>query len=197
MPPLIEYLIKVKKMEGGIVKSISTTNNIKRVADYYLRNVYVAPVGFKYLADMMAIRKTFIGVESTDGASLNQTIQIKDGILFNLLVTEMLAHFQLKMDKILHDFYLRFPRLFDREISIKKTPKREKRLQLLLEGKDTLHKEIPHKKLVLIDGIKFVMGESWLLIRESGRENVIRIYAESPSMKETRELIRKGRSLIG
>lgn len=197
MPPLIEYLITVRKFEGGIVKSISTTNNIKKVADYYLRKVFVTPVGFKYLAQMMLQRKAFIAIESTNGASLNKTVPMKDGILFNLLVTEMLAHSHLKLDKILKNFYLKFPRLYSQEAQLKKTREREQRFKNLISDQEFRFAGLPLKKVVRIDGLKFIFKDSWLLIRESGTEDMIRIYAEAPSLKITKELIKSGRSLIG
>ena len=120
MPPLIEYLITVRKMSGDIIKSISSTDQITRVADYYQRKVHETPVGFKFLADMLSSRSAFIGVESTNGAALNSVIPCKDGILFNLLITEMLAHYQLPMPLLLSNFSKRFPPLFNREIQVVK-----------------------------------------------------------------------------
>jgi len=196
MPPLIEYLITVRKMSGGIVKSISTTNNIKKVADYYLRKVYSTPVGFKYLADMLSKRKAFIAVESTNGASLNNTITIKDGILFNLLVTEMLAYYKLDMEKVLGNFYLKFPKLYNKEIAINKNKFIEDSYGKLLGRKQFNLENFDLQQINYVDGIKFISKDSWLLLRESGTNNVIRIYAESPKLKITKDLIKMGRRLL-
>ncbi len=194
MPPLIEYLITVRRMEGGIVKSISTTNNIRRVAEHYQRNVYTTPVGFKYLAHMLSTRDTFIAVESSNGASLNGLIKIKDGILFSLLVTEMLAYYQLDMEKILKNFYQRFPRLYSQEIAIKKNERNGNRFRELLSQKnfDAYFKDLKLQEVDHVDGIKFRFRDSWLLIRESGTSNVIRLYAESTGLKQVEQLLRIG-----
>jgi phosphoglucomutase len=196
MPPLIEYLIKVRKMDGGIIKSISTTNNIQRVADYYLREVYTSPVGFKYLAHMLGSKKTFIAVESSNGASLNRKITIKDGILFSLLVTEMLAYYKVEMDRVLSNFYTRFPKMYDIEITVPKTHHTESRYNKLLIRKKFNFKGLQLRKRVYIDGIKFIFDDAWLLIRCSGTNDLIRVYAESTSLKQTRNLIKVGRSFI-
>ena len=196
MPPLIEYLIKVRKMEGGIVKSVSTTDNIHRIAEHYLREVYTTPVGFKYLANIMAAKNTFIAVESSNGASLNRKILIKDGILFNLLVTEMLAYYKLEMDHILDNFYSRFPRLYNIEVAVKKNERNENKFDKLLTQKDFELPGFKLKRIEYIDGIKFIFDEAWLLIRYSGTNDLIRIYAESTSLKETERLIKMGRALI-
>ena len=196
VPPLIEYLITVRKMEGGIVKSISTTNNIRNVADFYSRKVFVTPVGFKYLAHMLALRKTFMAVESSNGVALRQSTLIKDGILFNLLVVEMLAYYKVSLETLLKTFYNKFPRLFSREVAVGKTRERTGKLSSLIKEKPMDLGGFPVRRISLIDGIKFIMENSWLLIRESGTSNVIRIYAESSRLKETNELIKKGRSFI-
>ncbi len=196
IPPLVEYLISVRKMEGGIVKSISTTNNIRKVADYYSRRVFVTPVGFKYLAHMLALRKTFIAVESSNGAALRQSTLIKDGILFNLLVVEMLAHYRVNMDTLLKTFYSKFPRLYNKEVAVVKNGERSNKLASLLEREIVDLGGYPVKRTSLIDGVKYILNDSWLLLRESGTSNVIRIYSESPKLKQTNELIKIGRNLI-
>jgi phosphoglucomutase len=196
MPPLIEYLIRVRKMEGGIVKSISTTINIRKVGEYYLRDVYTTPVGFKYLADMLSTRNVFIGVESSNGASLNRQIYIKDGILFNLLITEMLAYYKLDMESILNNFYTRFPRLYNVEIAITKNKQLDSKFNEVLTKKKIYFKDFKLKKREFMDGIKFYFDDSWLLLRDSGTNNLIRIYAESPALNRTKKLIKMGRALI-
>jgi phosphoglucomutase len=175
IPPLIEYLITIRKMEGGIVKSLSTTEYIQRVADHYLRKVYTTPVGFKYVAEMLSKRKTFIGVESTNGASLNKGITIKDGILFNLLVTEMLAYYKRDIDKILRNFSMKFSKLVDREISVKATNTRKRKYSDLMKNPHIRVNGYKPKEVVLDDGIKFILEDSWLLLRESGTDELIRI----------------------
>jgi phosphoglucomutase len=200
IPPLIEYLISVRGMEGGIVKSISTTNNVRKVAEHYGRDVYTTPVGFKYLAEKLIHEDTFIAVESSNGASLNGSVKTKDGILFSLLITEMLAYYGLKMNKLLKDFYSRYPKMHGQETAITKTERREHRFHDLMARKNIDFKfwhfsENP-KKIDYVDGIKFRFDNAWFLIRESGTNPVLRIYAESTNLEDTRRLIKVGRSLI-
>lgn len=198
MPPLIEYLITVRKMEGGVAKSISTTNNIRWVAEYYGRHVYSTRVGFKYLAHTLGDKKAFVAVESSNGASLNQNIRIKDGILFSLLITEMLAYHKLDMKMLLKDFYKRFPKLYSREVAVNKTQRVEDRYKELIEKKikDFGPFNLEPVQVEYIDGVKFRFEDSWLLIRRSGTNRVVRIYAESTGLEGTRKLIKAGRWLI-
>ena len=196
MPPLIEYLITVRKMSGDIIKSVSSTDQITRVADYYQRKVYETPVGFKFLADMLSSRGAFIGVESTNGAALNGIIPCKDGILFNLLITEMIAHYQLPMPLLLSNFSKRFPPLFNRKIQMVKDISRQEKYLSILQEKNFTFPSLDLLKIKYIDGIKFIFKDSWLLLRESGTNSVIRIYAESPTLKQTQQLLQIGRKLL-
>ena len=198
MPPLIEYLINVRKMSGGIVKSISATDNITKVARYYDREVYTTPVGFKYLADVLSARNAFIAVESSNGASLNTKVNVKDGILFNLLVAEMLAYYKKDLEKILQDFYTRFPKLYSIEVALARTRIREQNYKKLFSIKK---ENLPFpgfklEKIDHLDGIKFLFDDSWLLIRASGTSESIRVYSESKVSKKAKDLIKLGRSLI-
>jgi phosphoglucomutase len=196
MPPLIEYLITVRKMSGDIIKSVSSTDQITRVADLYQRKVHETPVGFKFLADMLSSRGAFIGVESTNGAALNGISPCKDGILFNLLITEMLAHSQLSLPLLLNKFAKRFPFLFSREIRIVKNSDRQEKYLSILQEKNFPFPGLDLLKIKYIDGIKFIFKDSWLLLRESGTSNVIRICAESPTLKQTQRLLQIGRKLL-
>jgi phosphoglucomutase len=196
MPPLIEYLITVRKMSGDIIKSISSTDQITRVAEHYQRKVHETPVGFKFLADMLTSRGAFIGVESTNGAALNGIAPSKDGILFNLLISEMLAHSQLSLPLLLNKFAKRFPPLFNREIQIVKNISRYEKYLSILQEKNFPFPGLELLKIKYIDGIKFIFKNSWLLLRESGTKSVIRINAESPSPKQTQQLLQIGRKLL-
>jgi phosphoglucomutase len=194
--PLIEYLITVRKMGGNIIKSVSSTDQITRVADYYQRKIHETPVGFKFLADMLSSRGAFIGVESNNGAALNGIIPCKDGILFNLLITEMMAHYQLSLPLLLSKFAKRFPPLFNREIQIVKSISRQEKYLSILQEKYFTFPNLDLLKIKYIDGIKFIFKDSWLLLRESGTNSIIRISAESPTLKQTQQLLQTGRKLL-
>jgi phosphoglucomutase len=196
IPPLIEYLITVRKMSGDIIKSVSSTDQITRVADYYQLKVHETPVGFKFLADMLSSRGAFIGVESTNGAALSNIIPCQDGILFNLLIAEMMAHYQLSLPLLLSKFAKRFPPLFYREIQSVKNISRQKKYLAILQEKNFTFPSLDLLKIKYIDGIKFIFKNSWLLLRESGSKNVFRINAESPTLKQTQQLLQIGRKLL-
>jgi len=196
LPALIEYLITVRLRSGDVIKSLATTDAVDAVAARHSRRVLTTPVGFKYVADLLAQKRAFIGVESTNGAAVNGEIVGKDGILSSLLIAEMVAHHRTPLGDILDHFWHRFNRRYKREIQLAKTIARKKRFAGLLHGAppDVGGRRILHVQL--LDGIKFIFENAWLLLRESGTRSVFRIYAESGSAAETGELIRWGRDII-
>jgi len=197
VPLLIDYLIRVRAMKGGVVKSISSTRNIANVAHFHGRKVYHTPVGFKYISDMMSKRDAFIGVESTNGAALKGRAIIKDGILFNLLILEMMAREGRDLNLMAAAFKKRFPSLYAQEIFLPATRKRTQRMLELPERHDEVNPGFTPQQVQMVDGVKWLGTDEWLLIRPSGTQKVVRIYAESGTRSRTRELIRYGRGIIG
>ncbi len=196
LPPLIEYLIKERKMSGGIIKSISNTKNIQNVAEYYLRKVYECPVGFKFLAEEMNKKKAFIAIDEDGGGTLNAGVKVKDGILFNLLISEMVAFYGVGLNDIINSFFSRFPRLFKSEVEIPLGSIDLNRINRIFNGSKVDLKGINPVSVDYLDGIRFIFDDSWLLIRKSGTEDFIKIYAESTKIKKTSDLIKFGRGLI-
>ncbi|MCK4888896.1 MAG: hypothetical protein KAS97_03135, partial [Candidatus Aminicenantes bacterium] len=154
LPPLIEYLIKERKMKGGVIKSVSATENIRNVAEHYLRKVHECPVGFKYLADEMDRRKVFIALEGANGGTLHAGGKIRDGILFNLLISEMVAFYGMGLDDIIESFYSRFPKLFKSETEVRVQNIDLKKIDRVLSGKGLKTKGFNPLKFDHMDGIK-------------------------------------------
>jgi phosphoglucomutase len=196
MPLLVEYLITVRKMGGDIVKSVSASDQITRVAERYQRKVHETPVGFKFLADMLLTHNAFIGIEGNNGAALKGPAPCRDGILFSLLVCEMLAHFRLSLPQLLSRFARRFPPLLNRETQVARSARRRDRLVSLLQEKNFAFPGLHLQRLKFIDGVKFIFSDSWLLLRESGTSNVIRITAEAPNLRQVQRLLQTGRHLL-
>ncbi len=196
MPVLTEYLIREKGFSGGIVKSLATTAIIDKIAKYYNRELYESPIGFKHLANLMMGRDAFIGLDSSSGVALSSFVFNKDAILINLLIVEMVAFYGLGLKDILKGFYKRFPKYNFLESSLTKDNKRLENFHRLIKDKERIKKIFPCKKINFMDGVKIYMDESWLLIREAGTSNDIRIYAEADKMYRVREIIKKAKQLI-
>jgi phosphomannomutase/phosphoglucomutase len=108
----------------------------------------------------------------------------------------MLAHAQSSLPLLLHNFAKRFPPLFNQETHVARSiPRHEKYLSLLQE-KNFAFPGLDLLKIKYIDGIKFIFKDSWLLLRESGTKDVIRICAESATIKQAQGLLQTGKKLL-
>jgi phosphomannomutase len=86
--------------------------------------------------------------------------------------------------------------LFNREIQIVKSISRQEKYLSILQEKYFTFPNLDLLKIKYIDGIKFIFKDSWLLLRESGTNSIIRISAESPTLKQTQQLLQTGRKLL-
>ncbi|MEK7713234.1 MAG: phosphoglucomutase/phosphomannomutase family protein, partial [Deltaproteobacteria bacterium] len=174
---LLDYLIRTRKWSGGVARSVATTHLIDRVAAMHGIEVYETPVGFKYIGELISEDKLIIGGEESAGLTIKGHVPEKDGILACLLVAEMVAREGKSVTEMLNNLYSEVGTVLTRRVNIH------------LEGsglKDRL-KTLPSSfaglnvdKVVTIDGTKLILSDgSWVLIRPSGTEPVVRLYAES------------------
>ncbi|PWU03519.1 MAG: phosphoglucosamine mutase [Candidatus Melainabacteria bacterium] len=179
---LMRHLVKNHSRQGAIVRTVATTHMLDRLAGKYKLEVLETPVGFKYIGEIMRAKNVLIGGEESGGVSIQGHIPEKDGILANLLVLEMLAYEKKPLSKIWQDVVqeaggaLAYRRA-DLKLSILTQSALMERL-----------KQSPLKKLAgqtvtkvsLVDGLKvYLAADSWLLIRPSGTEPLLRLYSES------------------
>ena len=197
-PMLLDHLVRNKKLKGRVCRSVITSNLIDQV-DYanglMLRET---PVGFKYITELMITGQYVMGVEESGGLAIANHIPDKDGLLACLLVVDMLAVEGKTLKQIKKDFYKKYKQLFDQKVSI---PKTETEINRIMERLDIRPPLSIHKTSVWridsTDGFKFILkGGSWLAIRPSGTERLIRMYAESMDEKLPAVLIKEGKKII-
>ncbi|MBI4746006.1 MAG: phosphoglucomutase/phosphomannomutase family protein [Deltaproteobacteria bacterium] len=191
---LLDYLVRMRKWSGGVARSVATTHLIDRVAARHGIEVYETPVGFKYIGELISEDKLIIGGEESAGLTIKGHVPEKDGILACLLVAEMVAREGKSVTEMLNDLYSEVGTVLTRRVNIH------------LEGsglKDRL-KTLPSSfaglkvdKVVTIDGTKLILSDgSWVLIRPSGTEPVVRFYAESFSQEGLEKLTEAGKAFI-
>lgn len=184
------HLIRNRKLKGAIVKTIVGTTLIDKIAYSLGLKLYETPVGFKYISEIMLKEDVLIGGEEAGGIGFKNYIPERDGTLAGLLLLEMMAYENKPIDVILKEmedefgryYYLRQDLKIDRPAS-KKLYERFKKIKSVL-GKKVI-------EIKDYDGIKLICSdESWVMVRLSGTEPIIRIYAESKSLEKTHELIK-------
>ncbi len=196
---LLRHLVEVRGWSGDVVKTVSTTTMIDRLCDRYGRKLYIVPVGFKYIADLMLEEDILIGGEESGGTGIKNHIPERDGVLIGLLLVEIMATHGKTLgqliDELMDELGQRFVYL-RRDIELTQAHK-----QALLDNLGELKPaEIGGLKVVqveTIDGLKFHREDgSWVMLRVSGTEAVVRVYAEATSEQAVDELVDRGVDLI-
>jgi phosphoglucomutase len=194
---LFDYLVESRKWTGGVARSVATSHLVDRVAEARGLPVYETPVGFKYIGELINEDKIVIGGEESAGLSIKGHYPEKDGILACLLAAEAVAARGASLTEQLEDLYGRVGKLESGRIGVRLTP------ELMGSLSDKLKqdpKEIGSKRVVRVnrmDGAKFIFADgSWLLMRPSGTEPVVRIYAESGSAKDLEVLLEQGHKFL-
>ncbi len=193
----LDYLIRVRGYKGGVARSVATTHLIDRVAELHGREVYETPVGFKFIGELISQDKLVIGGEESAGLTIKGHVPEKDGILACLLALEMVCSEGISLRKQLDRLFEKTGKVLTRRVNLTLTDELKAGLQKKLEA---MPKEFGGKKVVksvTIDGHKFILEDgSWLLMRLSGTEPVVRLYVEAGSADDLMTLSKEGEDFI-
>jgi phosphoglucomutase len=194
---LFDYLVESRKWDGGAARSVATSHLVDRVAEARGLPIYETPVGFKYIGELINENKIVIGGEESAGLSIKGHYPEKDGILACLLAAEAVAARGTSLTEQLNDLYARVGKLESGRIGIRLTPEL---MQSLGDKLKEDPKEIAGRRVERtnrMDGVKFIFADgSWLLMRPSGTEPVVRIYAESESATDLEVLLEQGHKFL-
>jgi len=194
---LFDYLAESRGWTGGIARSVATSHLVDRVAKARELPVYETPVGFKFIGELINEDKIILGGEESAGMSIKGHYPEKDGILACLLAAEAVAARGASLSEQLAALYERVGRLESGRIGVRLTPELVASLPDKLKQEPTEIGGRPIEQVNRIDGVKFIFSDgSWLLMRPSGTEPLVRIYAESESDQNLEELLEHGRKYI-
>jgi alpha-D-glucose phosphate-specific phosphoglucomutase len=191
---LFIHLVEDKLMRGDLARTISATTILDRIAKRYNLGIHETPVGFKYIVSVMQNQDVLIGGEESGGYSFKNYIPERDGILAGLLLLEMVVERRKKISAILKSIEKVYgcSRFLRHDVHFA-PDKKEKFLKKIKKDKPTKLAGQRIKKIQTLDGLKFILEDnSWLLLRFSGTEAVLRIYAETSHLPKTKKLIRAG-----
>jgi phosphomannomutase len=186
----LRHLVEKRGWSGTVVKSISTTRMVDRLASRYGLPLEETPVGFNHIADHMLKDDVLIGGEESGGLSIKGHIPEGDGVLMGLLLLEIIAAAEVQLHELVDDLQADLgPTHYARRDIPLRTPVSKKTMveRLVRDAPNALAGE-PVVDVGTLDGVKYVLGDdSWFLIRPSGTEPVLRVYAEArdPTMVET------------
>lgn len=194
----LRYLVEKRGLTGSVVRTVSTTRMIDRLAKKYGLTVHETPVGFNHIADYMLKENVLIGGEESGGIGFTGHIPEGDGVVMGLLIVEMVSEAKTTLFEMVEDLQKEVgPVYYERiDLRLKYPVAKEKMVSKLVEeppaslGGETL------VEVSTMDGVKYIFADdSWLLIRPSGTEPVLRVYAEGRSVDMVKELLKYGASI--
>ncbi|MDR0488973.1 MAG: NTP transferase domain-containing protein [Propionibacteriaceae bacterium] len=185
------YLHEMRGEQGGVVRNLSTTHLIDRLADHFGEPHVEVPVGFKYITAGMAQINAVLGGESSGGLTIRGWILGKDGIFACALVCEMLAVTGKKLSVLLDEVFAITGRATQIETGIPATPDMKVEIpRRITESQPTTIAGIPVVTIDTYDGFKITLDNgSWVLLRFSGTEPILRMIAEAADEVHAQELI--------
>ncbi len=192
------YLHEVRGMQGPVVRNLATTHMLDRLAQALGEECIEVPVGFKHVAEAMKTHGAILGGESSGGLTIRGHILGKDGILAAALIVEMLSITGRTISELLEGVFQQVGRLYMAELNVPATPEMKVLFPRHLTQHEVTHVgAYPVRGILTIDGTKFLLDDDqWVLLRFSGTEPLLRIFAEADSPERAEELLRAGQRLL-
>jgi phosphomannomutase len=193
------YLLEVRGERGAMVRTLTSTTMIDRLGEIYDLPVREVPVGFKYVAPVMIAENALIGGEESGGYGFRGHMPERDGILAGIYFLDFMLQTGKTPSQLLDYLYSKVgPHYYQRrDFSFPE----DRRQAIVKRVGDSLPQSIGGVEVVKVnttDGFHLALADtSWLLIRFSGTEPVLRIYAESDSPGRVEKLLEAGRELAG
>lgn len=195
---VFDYLLETRGWKLGASRSVATTHLIDAVAKLHGVQAYETPVGFKYVGPLLREDKIALGGEESAGMTIRGHLPEKDGILACLLVAEMIAARQKSLNDQLMDLFRRvgkqyWPVRANLHLSSEAQAKLPARLKS--DFKEFLGRHVAKENR--LDGLKLIFDDgSWVLMRPSGTEPVVRIYTEAATLADADKLAKEASAWI-
>lgn len=195
---LLQHYVEDHGLRGTVVKSISTTQMINRLCTNYDLPLIETPIGFKHICKEMVARNALMGGEESGGISFIKHVHERDGLLNGLMLLNMMSLRKKSLSQLLTDLFAKIGSYYFERLDL---PLKKSQIASM---KDVLSshplKDLAGARIVehnFSDGYKYSFEDgSWLLIRASGTEPLVRIYAESNTPEKVGHILKAGRDLM-
>ncbi|HEV2422673.1 MAG TPA: phosphoglucomutase/phosphomannomutase family protein [Candidatus Acidoferrales bacterium] len=193
-----DYLIETRRWKLGAARSVATSHLLDAVARHHGVPVFETPVGFKYIGPFLEEDKITLGGEESAGMTIRGHIPEKDGIVACLMVAEMIAARREPLCDQLGELFRRVGRAYwPVRVNLHFPPDI---ISALPQRFASTFKEFASRKIARTDrtdGLKFVFADdSWVLMRPSGTEPLVRVYAEAESPEKSNRIAEEARKWI-
>ena len=205
---LLSWVLQYKDWPGAVTRAFNTTKMLDRIAKKYGRELIEHGIGFKYVVDLMLEREILMGGEESGGIGFQRHLPERDGLLNCLLLANVMCQEKRTLGQLVADLQAEYgEHQYDRiDLNL---PEAQKNLVIArakaLPAGDPIFAGMPILRTETLDGVKFYLdnpeattkpnaAETWLLLRASGTEPLLRIYAESCSRESVAKLLESART---
>jgi phosphomannomutase len=194
---LLHHYVVNRKMGGRVIKALTTTSMVDKMCAHYGLELVETGVGFKFIAPELMKPNLLLGFEESGGIGFPGHIPERDGIAAGLVLLEMLAMEKKSVNQLLKNLEKQFgPHHYDRIDAHFPLEKRGALMDFCKSNPPAKLLGSPLAEVKSFDGVKFISEDgSWLMLRGSGTEPILRIYAEGKSDKDAQSLLKLGVSL--
>jgi alpha-D-glucose phosphate-specific phosphoglucomutase len=189
---LVWHLIGTRKLPGEIAKTFSVTKLIDALASKYNRKLHEVPIGFKYICELMLEQNILIGGEESGGIGTSLYLPERDATVSALLLAELMAWHGKSLGELLGMLHREFGEFHYGRVDMDVKPaQKQKAITYFSNEKLKQFREWPISRRESMDGIKIYLGDiGWVMVRASGTENLLRIYAETSKAATTQKVLR-------
>lgn len=192
------HLIGTRKLPGDIAKTFSVTKLIDKIAAKFGRTLHEVPIGFKYICELMLEQNILIGGEESGGIGTSLYLPERDATVSALLLAELMAWHGKSLGEMLGVLHAEFGQFEYGRVDLDVKPgQKEKAIAHFSSAKLTKLLKWPVTRREDMDGIKLYLGTiGWVLIRASGTENLLRVYAETNDLATTQRVLQAVTKLV-
>ncbi len=189
---LVWHLIGTRKLPGDIAKTFSVTKLIDALASKYQRKLHEVPIGFKYICELMLEQNILIGGEESGGIGTSLYLPERDATVSALLLAELMAWHGKSLGELIGALHREFGEFHYGRIDLDVKPaQKQNAIAYFSDEKLKRFAEWPITRRENLDGIKLYLDDiGWVMVRASGTENLLRIYAETSKAASTQNVLR-------
>jgi phosphomannomutase len=188
---LVWHLAGTRKLQGDIAKTFSSTKMLDKIAAKLGRRIHEVPIGFKYICELMLERDILLGGEESGGIGTKLYLPERDATVTALLLVELMAWHKKSLGALVAQLQTEFgPHHYGRVDLELKPGQKERAIEKFLSPAMDRYLTFSVTGRENLDGVKIYLDDfGWLLVRASGTEPMLRLYAETPKPELTRRIL--------
>jgi len=195
---LLWHLAGTRKISGDVAKTFSTTKMVDKIAAKFGRKVWETPIGFKYICERMLESDILLGGEESGGIGTKLYLPERDACVNALLLAEVMAWHGKRLEELVTMLQREFGEHDYGRVDLELHPgQKEKAIAHYTDATVTRILDWPVVRREDLDGIKLYLGDvGWVMVRASGTERMLRVYAETNRAETTKRVLDEVTSFV-